>query len=72
MEIKGFRSEDVNDKQATIETYWVPGVNNLKSYGRWAFAQFEDVHLMNAEFKEKVEGFFEEMVQRTLSNSLAA
>ena len=27
---------------------------------------------MDAEFKEKVEGFFEEMVQRTLTNSLAA
>ncbi len=27
-----------------METYWVPGVNNLGSYGRWAFAEFTDVY----------------------------
>ena len=25
-----------------METYWVPGVNNHKRYGRWAFAEFTD------------------------------
>jgi type III restriction enzyme len=23
-----------------METYWVPGVNNLGRFGRWAFAEF--------------------------------
>jgi type III restriction enzyme len=25
-----------------METYWVPGVNNLGSYGRWDFAEFTE------------------------------
>jgi hypothetical protein len=24
-----------------METRWVPGVNNLGDYGRWAFAEFD-------------------------------
>ena len=36
VEIKGYRGEDAKEKKATMETYWVPGVNNLKTYGRWA------------------------------------
>ena len=26
-----------------MEAYWLPGVNALGSYGRWAFAEFTDV-----------------------------
>ena len=29
VEIKGYRREDAKEKKATMETYWVPGVNNL-------------------------------------------
>jgi hypothetical protein len=29
VEIKGYRGEDAKEKKATMETYWVPGVNNL-------------------------------------------
>lgn len=43
VEIKGYRGENAKDKKNTMETYWVPGVNNLKQYGRWAFAEFTDV-----------------------------
>ena len=31
------------DKKKTMDTYWVPGVNNLESFGRWAFAELTDV-----------------------------
>jgi len=34
VEIKGYRGEDAKEKKATMETYWVPGVNNLGTYGR--------------------------------------
>ena len=44
MEIKGYRGEDAKAKKETMETYWVPGVNNLRSYGRWAFAEFTGVY----------------------------
>ena len=44
VEIKGYRREDAKEKKATMETYWVPGVNNLGKYGRWAFAEFTEVY----------------------------
>jgi Arc/MetJ family transcription regulator len=34
VEIKGYRGEDAKDKASTMNTYWVPGVNNLGTYGR--------------------------------------
>ena len=50
VEIKGIRGEDAKDKKATTETYWVPAVNNLGEYGRWAFAEFTDVYEIEVEF----------------------
>lgn len=26
-----------------MRSYWVPGVNNLRQFGRWAFAEFTSV-----------------------------
>ncbi|MCL6107065.1 MAG: DEAD/DEAH box helicase family protein [Actinobacteria bacterium] len=55
VEIKGYRGEDAKDKKSTMDTYWVPGVNNLKTYGRWDFAEFTDVFEIEAEFDKLVE-----------------
>jgi type III restriction enzyme len=44
VEIKGFRREDAKEKKTTMETYWVPGVNNLGTYGRWAFAELTEIY----------------------------
>ena len=57
VEIKGYRGEDAKDKKATMDTYWVPGVNHHGDYGRWAFAEFTDVFGMEAAFDRLVEGF---------------
>ena len=57
VEIKGERREDAKDKKTTMDTYWVPGVNNHGDYGRWAFAEFTDVYGMEAEFSQLVEQF---------------
>ena len=46
-----------------METYWVPGVNNLGTHGRWAFAEFTEVYEIEADFKAKVEGEFDKMVE---------
>ena len=54
VEIKGYRGEDAKEKKATMDAYWVPGVNNLGVYGRWAFAEFTDVYSMQAEFEAEV------------------
>jgi type III restriction enzyme len=63
IEIKGYRGEDAKDKATTMETYWVPGVNNLREYGRWAFAEFKDVYAMQSDFAAEVESRFNEMVE---------
>lgn len=50
VEIKGYRGEDAKVKKATMETYWVPGVNALGTFGRWAFVEFTDVYDFQSEF----------------------
>lgn len=56
VEIKGYRREDAKEKKATMETYWVPGVNNLGQYGRWAFVEFTEVYQIEADFNKMIEG----------------
>jgi type III restriction enzyme len=62
VEIKGYRREDAKEKKSTMETYWVPGVNHLGSYGRWAFAEFTEVYAIETDFAEKVESQFGQMI----------
>jgi type III restriction enzyme len=54
VEIKGYRREDAKEKKATMETYWVPGVNNLGQYGRWAFTELTDVYQIKADFNKMI------------------
>ena len=63
VEIKGYRREDAKEKKATMETYWVPGVNNAGQFGRWAFAEFTDVYQIESDFEAKVEGEFNKMIE---------
>ena len=62
VEIKGYRGEDAKAKKETMETYWVPGVNSLGAYGRWAFAEFTYVHEIEEVFDRLVERFSAEVV----------
>ena len=62
VEIKGYRREDAKEKKATMDTYWVPGVNHLGAYGRWAFAEFTEVYQIEADFAAKVESEFNKMI----------
>jgi type III restriction enzyme len=71
VEIKGYRREDAKEKKSTIETYWVPGVNHLGTYGRWAFAEFTDVYQIEANFKAKVEGEFNRMIESATEQTTA-
>ena len=63
VEIKGFRREDAKDKKATMETSWVPGVNHLGSYGRWAFAEFAEIYRIESDFKARVEADFHNLIE---------
>lgn len=69
VEIKGYRREDAKEKKTTMETYWVPGVNNHERFGRWAFAEFCDVYEMETDFEEKVEAHFNEMIDEAIAAS---
>ncbi|ESQ74506.1 restriction endonuclease [Asticcacaulis sp. AC402] len=55
VEIKGFRKEDAKEKANTMKAYWVPGVNNLGKFGRWAFAEFTAVFEIEAHFNTLVD-----------------
>lgn len=69
VEIKGYRGEDAKEKKSTMDTYWVPGVNNLGGYGRWAFGEFTDVFQMQDDFARKVESEFNKMIDAATTAS---
>jgi type III restriction enzyme len=55
VEIKGYRGEDAKEKKSTMETFWVPGVNHLGTFGRWEFVELTQVFKIEDEFRQKVE-----------------
>ena len=63
VEIKGYRREDAKDKKTTMEEYWVPGVNRLGGYGRWAFVEFGEVLETEADFDSVIENRFGHLVR---------
>ncbi len=67
VEIKGYRREDAKEKKATMDVYWVPGVNNDGRYGRWAFAEFTEVYQIESDFQQKVQSEFNKMIEAVTS-----
>jgi type III restriction enzyme len=59
IEIKGYRKEDAKEKKSTMINYWVSGVNNLGTHGRWAFAEFTDMYQIESDFAATVEAHVE-------------
>jgi type III restriction enzyme len=57
IEVKGYRGEDAKEKKTTMEISWIPGINNLKTYGRWAFAEFTEVYEIERGFNDLVGSF---------------
>src|SRR6266540_4338199 len=55
VEIKGYRREDAKEKKATMDTYWVPAVNNVGTLGRWASAELDRLGDEIAELSAHVE-----------------
>jgi type III restriction enzyme len=52
-----------------MDTYWIPGVNNLKQYGRWAFAEFTEVHKIESDFAARVAQEFNKMLTSAKTKS---
>ena len=57
VEVKGRRGENAKVKKETMENYWIPGVNRLGGYGRWAFVELRDVLSMEEDFDNAIESF---------------
>jgi type III restriction enzyme len=55
VEIKGYRGEDAKEKANTMRAFWIPGVNNLSRYGRWAFAEFTSIFEIESEFRKLID-----------------
>ena len=72
VEVKGYRRENVKLKSETIRTQWVPGVNNLGLFGRWAFEEFNNVYEIDKEFKALIDRAVSENTEITLQEMGAA
>ncbi len=54
-EMKGFRDDKDAQKASTMRSLWVPGVNNLERFGRWAFTEFTEVFGLEDAFDAMIE-----------------
>jgi hypothetical protein len=69
LEIKGYRQEDAKAKKEAMEVFWIPGVNRLGSFGRWAFAELKEVYKIESEFTAKAETGFRKMMEEVADNA---
>ena len=49
IEVKGLRRPDDAGKSTAARDYWIPAVNNVGEYGRWAWAYCDDPELFRSE-----------------------
>ena len=59
IEIKGYRGEDVREKNNAMEAYWLPGVNALGQYGHWDFAEFNSVYEIESNLHRLIDSYRE-------------
>jgi type III restriction enzyme len=59
LEVKGIRDESDKAKAQTTRELWVPGVNALGGFGRWAFGEFRDWVAMEDDFAAFVDRLLE-------------
>lgn len=63
VEIKGYRYLDTEAKKATVRDCWVPGVNEERRFGRWAFIELTNQELMEADYQAALERLYEEQLK---------
>lgn len=57
VEIKGFKDLNAQVKAETMRALWVPGINNLKTFGRWGFSEFRDAFEIEKEWAALMNNF---------------
>ncbi|MDO4569609.1 MAG: DEAD/DEAH box helicase family protein [Planctomycetia bacterium] len=55
LEVKGQKDESDKTKRDATLTRWIPGVNNLHSFGRWKFVQIDELYQL-LDWKEEILG----------------
>ncbi len=55
VEVKGYQREDAKEKKSSMDTCWIPGVNNIGACGRWVFAEFTDIFTAEEDFRKEVD-----------------
>ena len=68
IEIKGYRGEDAKEKKATMETNWIPGINRLGRFGRWAFVELREVYRIQENFEQLVEQALDEAIRNACAS----
>jgi type III restriction enzyme len=58
LEVSGQRKKEKDAKELTAKAMWVPGVNNLGTFGRWAFLEIDGSNLHKA--KQKIRKLLKE------------
>ena len=66
LDASGQPTQEIIENRRRAEFITLPGVNNLGSYGRWAFAEFTEVYQIESDFAKKVEDEFNKMIERRL------
>jgi hypothetical protein len=55
--------EDAKEKKNTMDIYWILGVNNSGTFGRWAFAEFTKIYQIETDFAARVKSEFNKMIE---------
>ena len=63
IEVSGFRNHEKDEKKATMNERWVPGINHARVFGRWAFAELTDVHAMREDLNGAVRARLEAILE---------
>ena len=71
IEVKGYRREDAKEKRSTMETYWIPAVNNIGTFGRWAFAELTQPYTFEIDMGKQIEEAFRMMIEEVATDNSA-
>src|SRR5205814_8502997 len=58
LEVSGQKKKEKDAKVQTAKTMWVPGVNNLGTFGRWSFLEIDggNLHKTKQEIRKLLKG----------------
>jgi type III restriction enzyme len=51
-----------------MDTYYIPGVNNLENFGQWTFAELKEVYQIEPDFVAKIKSEFDKMIDNAIGS----